>query len=80
MPRVGIDHTRGDLRIVSFKPTLEFSQSRVDFTGLQERLGATTPNHHEATQSLRLLELLDILHELESKLALVSRLLDVPTC
>ena len=62
--RVCIDHARRDRLVVVLQALLERLQRLVDRTGLQEDLGARAPDHHDPVDSLRLLERLDVGHDL----------------
>ena len=74
---VGVDHRRGDRRVVRLEALLERLDRLVRRRLGQEDLGAAAPDHHEPVEVVVLLEGADVLAQLLGQVALVLALLDV---
>ena len=74
---VGVEHRRGDLRVVGVDRLLERLEVHVRRAGLDVDLGARRPDHHDALEPVLVLEAVDVLADLLEHRPLAADVHDV---
>ena len=74
---IGVDHARGDIRMVRPQALFERGQGLMDGAGLEKSFSRTAPDHHQALGAGGLAEIADVLHDLLSQVHLRFALLDI---